>query len=427
MKDYKESISYLYKLQKYGIKFGLSSTKNLLNFFGNPHISQNYIHIAGTNGKGSVANFITSILVQAGYRVGLYTSPHLVRFTERIQINFEEISQKEVVDLVEELKKAIVPSEPPTFFEAVTAMALTYFSKKNVDIAVIEVGMGGRLDATNIITPLMSIITNISFDHQQFLGNTLKEIAFEKAGIIKEGIPTITGANDKEAIKVIKKICKEKNSKLFILHKDFSFEKQKDGFTYKGILGNIDDLHLSLIGDHQYENASIALAAIELLIQKGWNIRPVHIIKGLKSVKWPGRLHIVSKDPTVILDGAHNPEAIKRLKETVLSNFTYKKLILILGIMEDKDISSMLEEILEIADYVIFSAPNYTRAADPIRLMELSKKVPLKKEILTPLSSAIKKALLVANKEDLVLICGSLFTVGEALAYLKPDKYYQDL
>ncbi len=427
MKDYKESISYLYKLQKYGIKFGLSSTKNLLNFFGNPHISQNYIHIAGTNGKGSVANFITSILVQAGYRVGLYTSPHLVRFTERIQINFEEISQKEVVDLVEELKKAIVPSEPPTFFEAVTAMALTYFSKKNVDIAVIEVGMGGRLDATNIITPLMSIITNVSFDHQQFLGNTLKEIAFEKAGIIKEGIPTITGANDKEAIEVIKKICKEKNSKLFILHKDFSFEKQKDGFTYKGILGNIDDLHLSLIGDHQYENASIALAAIELLIQKGWNIRPVHIIKGLKSVKWPGRLHIVSKDPTVILDGAHNPEAIKRLKETVLSNFTYKKLILILGIMEDKDISSMLEEILEIADYVIFSAPNYTRAADPIRLMELSKKVPLKKEILTPLSSAIKKALLVANKEDLVLICGSLFTVGEALAYLKPDKYYQDL
>ncbi len=426
MKDYQESINYLYKLQKYGIKFGLSSTKNLLKSFGNPHISQNYIHIAGTNGKGSVANFITSILVQAGYKVGLYTSPHLVRFTERIQINFDEIAKEEVVNLVKELKKAIVPSEPPTFFEAVTAMALTYFSRKNVDLAVIEVGMGGRLDATNIIIPLVSIITNVSFDHQQFLGNTLKEIAFEKAGIIKEKVPTITGVNDKEAIELIKRICKEKNSKLFILHKDFSFEKQKNGFKYKGILGDIEDLHVSLIGDHQYENASLALAAVELLIEKGWNIRPVHIYKGLKDVKWPGRLQIISKNPIVIVDGAHNPEAIKRLKETVLNNFNYKRLILVLGIMEDKDISSMLEEILEIADHVIFSAPQYTRSANPIKLMELSKKKPLKKEIITPLSSAIKKALSVANREDLVLICGSLFTVGEALTYLKPDKYYQD-
>ncbi len=427
MKEYKEAIRYLYSLQKYGIKFGLSCTKNLLKVFGNPHISQNYVHIAGTNGKGSVANFISSILKEAGYKVGLYTSPHLVRFTERIQINFKEISFYEVVELVKELKKAVVLDQPPTFFEAVTAMALKYFSEKNTDISIIEVGMGGRLDATNIIKPLVSIITNVSYDHEQFLGNSLKEIAYEKAGIIKKGVPVVTGVENEEALDVIKDACKKNNAKLYVIGKDFGFEITDKGFVYKGILGELKDLEISLFGIHQYKNASIALAALEVLTELGWNIKPAHVYQGLKKVKWPGRMYVLSNNPLIVLDGAHNPEAMKKLKESIQTEFSYDRIFLVIGIMEDKNISDMLKEILKIANYAIFSKPKYSRAADPKILMDLSDGFKGKKEIITPLSKAVDKAISLASNKDLVLICGSLFTVGEALSYLKPDEFKPDI
>ncbi len=423
MDKYRDCLKFLYSLQKYGIKFGLSCTENILSKMGNPHLGKNYIHIAGTNGKGSVANFIVSILKEAGYKVGLYTSPHLVRFTERIQINFQEISQKEVIELVNDLNRAIAPEEPPTFFEAVTAMALNYFAKKQTDISVIEVGMGGRLDATNIITPLISIITQISYDHQQFLGKSLMEIGYEKAGIIKDGVPVVTGIEHLEVLGLIKSICEERQSKLFCLGKDFVVKIKNGTFEYKGLYGDLYDLKISLKGKHQYKNAALALASIELLIKKGWDIKPSHISKGLESVKWPGRLQIISNNPLIVLDGAHNPEAMKMLCESLEKEFKHERLIVVLGIMSDKDIKTMLKEIVPKADQVIFTSPKYERSADPRLLLELSKGFNVKMEAITPLPAAIDKAISIASNKDLILICGSLFTVGEALSYFKPKEY----
>ena len=313
--SYQEGIEYLYNLQKYSIKFGLSKTSNLMKAFGNPHKDRKYIHIAGTNGKGSVATFVASILKHAGIKVGFYSSPHLVRFTERFRINDKEISREKAAGLIDELKGAVVSKSPPTFFEATTAMAFLYFARENTDIDIMEVGMGGHLDATNIITPLISVITNISMEHQFFLGSRLLDIAGEKGGIIKEGVDLVTGATQPSVISLFKSICRGKRAPMWRAGTDISYLTTDYGFHYKGIKRRFNRLQLGLKGKFQVRNAALALAVIELLEKKGFRISSGDIQEGLKNSAWPGRMQIVAENPTVLLDGAHNPAAIRALAD----------------------------------------------------------------------------------------------------------------
>ncbi|MBW1801660.1 MAG: hypothetical protein JRJ85_13135 [Deltaproteobacteria bacterium] len=269
MTSYTQSLDYLFGLQKYGIKFGLSKTSNLLKALGNPHHGRRYIHIAGSNGKGSVGSMLESILSQSGLKVGFYSSPHLVRFTERFRINGEEMPPERAVDLTAEIQKIIHPDHPPTFFEVVTAMALAYFKREMVDIAIMEVGMGGRLDATNVIRPMVSVITNISLEHKEFLGSTLLDIAGEKSGIIKEGVDLVTAATQPRVISLFQRMCKEKHAPFWRVGRDVRYRGSGSKLNYYGFRRTFRGLDLNLMGKFQHRNATAALAVLELLEKKG--------------------------------------------------------------------------------------------------------------------------------------------------------------
>ena len=418
---YQDAVKYLYGLQKYGIKFGLSKTTNLLEAFGNPHKGQRYIHIAGTNGKGSVAAFISSILKETGLKVGLYSSPHLIRFTERFKINGEEISQNKAMELIEELRTAFSPEEPPTFFEATTAMALVYFARENTDLAIMEVGMGGRLDATNVITPLVSAITNISMEHQDFLGNRLLDIAKEKAGIIKKGVDVVTAATQSSVISALEAIAGDRGASLWRVGKEIRYRTTASGFHYRGLGLRMRGLRLGLTGMLQARNAALALGIIERLGEKGITVSAADIREGLQKTAWPGRMQVVGTNPTILLDGAHNPAALRTLARSIRVGFRYRKLILVIGVMVDKSIGAMMRAIVPLADYLICTRPVYSRAAEPEILM--AKAVPFGKpgEIAPFLTDALTRAKEMADPQDLIVVCGSLFTVGEALPYFFPE------
>jgi dihydrofolate synthase/folylpolyglutamate synthase len=425
-KGYEEAVSYLYSLQKFGIKFGLSKTSNLLKTLGNPHKGQKYIHIAGTNGKGSVAAFIASILKETGLRVGLYTSPHLVRFTERFRINHKEITREKAADLIEELRNAFASEEPPTFFEATTAMALAYFALENTDISIMEAGMGGRLDATNVITPLVSVITNISMEHQFFLGSRLLDIAGEKAGIIKQEVDVVTGVTQQSVIRLFESICADKKSRMWRLGKDIRCRTSASGLHYSGINRRLNGLKLGLMGRFQSRNGALALAVIERLEEKGFKVSPQDIREGLKKSIWPGRMQVVAKNPTIILDGAHNPIAMRALAASIKTGFRFRRMILVIGVMEDKEIGQILRRIVPLSDYVIYTRPVYYRAARPEILLDKGARLGKPGEIVPFLTEALEKAKDMANPLDLIVITGSLFTVGEAMTYFDPETYRPD-
>jgi dihydrofolate synthase/folylpolyglutamate synthase len=424
--SYEEAIEYLFGLQKYGIKFGLNKTSNLLKAFGNPHRGQKYIHIAGSNGKGSVAAMVETILIKSGLKVGFYSSPHLVRFTERFRINGREMAPEKAAALTEELLHIMPSTDPPTFFEVVTAMALIYFAREEVDIAIMEVGMGGRLDATNVIRPLVSVITNISLEHQFFLGSRLSDIAGEKAGIIKKGIDLVTAATQPSVIKQFQMICEEKNAPFWRVGKDVRYRSDASGFSYYGLNHHFRGLELGLNGKFQGRNAALSLAIIELLERKGFGISTPDIFEGVKETHWPGRMQIVSKSPLIMLDGAHNPKAIRELAHSVREDFRYQRLILVIGVMDDKDIGRMMREILPIADHVIYTRAKYFRSASPERLMQEALSMKRSGEMAPDLSAAIDRAKEMARPEDMILICGSLFTVGEAMTALDPERWKPD-
>jgi dihydrofolate synthase/folylpolyglutamate synthase len=424
--SYEEAVQYLYSLQKYGIKFGLSKTSNLLKALGNPHRELKYIHIAGTNGKGSVAAMLESILLRSGLKVALYTSPHLVRFTERFRVNGREIEPAQVATLVAELREVIHPAEPPTFFEVTTAMALTWFARERPDICIMEVGMGGRLDATNVIRPMATVITNISLEHQAFLGPRLMDIAREKAGIIKRGVDLVTAATQRRVLGLFEATCDAKRASLWRVGKDIRYRKHGSGFDYYGLRRIEKNLQPALIGRHQIRNAAVALAVVELLEKKGLTLSSDHIREGLRRTEWPGRMQIVSQDPLIILDGAHNPGAMRTLADSMREAFPSRHLILVLGIMSDKDIANIMREIVPLAGRVLFTRPEYYRAAKAETLVQEAGRLRKKGEIVTPISAALKKAMRMAGNKDVILVTGSLFTVGEAMAYLNPERYVPD-
>ncbi|MFH1480059.1 MAG: folylpolyglutamate synthase/dihydrofolate synthase family protein [Pseudomonadota bacterium] len=424
--SYKKALQYLYGLQKYGIKFGLNKTSNLMKAFGDPHKGQAYIHIAGSNGKGSVSAMMESILRKSGLKVGFYSSPHLVRFTERIRINGEEIPPEKVATLTEELISMMDPSDPPTFFEVTTAMALIYFSREKTDVAIVEVGMGGRLDATNIIRPLVSVITNISLEHQFFLGRRLVDIAGEKGGIIKPGVDLVTGATQPNVLRLFQSLCKGKKAPFWKVGKDFRYRTKGSRVSYYGLKRRFQDIEIGLLGRFQARNAAIALGTTEIMEKKGITISSRDVVDGLRDTNWPGRMHIVSREPIIILDGAHNPAAIGRLADSVRHVYHYRRLILVMGVMADKDIPGIIREIIPIADRVIFTRPAYPRAAEPEVLMKAAEEYDKPATVIPTIPEALDRAKELSDAEDLILVCGSLFTVGEALTYFYPERYRPD-
>lgn len=427
MDSYNETINFLYALQKHGIKLGLSNTNRLMQLLGGPHKSFRAIHIAGTNGKGSTATAIASILNASGFRTGLFTSPHLISFTERISINNQRISEDEVINLTSRIQKLISKVDiGPTFFEFVTALAFYYFSINNVEWAVIETGMGGRLDATNVIKPDITIITNISLDHCDFLGNSISEITHEKAGIIKQETPLLTASLDPEVISQLTGIANKHDAEMHIYDRDFrgainQIDSDRISFDYSGDC-YLRDLSVPLSGEYQLYNMCLSIRACEILKKKGLSITESSIISGLQDFRLEGRLEKLSHDPLIIIDGAHNPAAASSLSNTVKTVFHDKKIILIAGIMDDKNISGILSPLIDAAETIILTKARYDRAATPDKMEEIitdiakSVKIPDRSKIINTgsVDEALKHAKSIYMENSVILISGSFYTTGEA-------------
>lgn len=401
---YAGSIQFLYGLQLFGANFGLENTLKLAALAGQPQAKLRFIHVAGTNGKGSTCAMLESIYRAAGLRVGLFTSPHLVSFRERIQVDRRLISETEVVQLVTELQpllKEFSADHHPTFFEVVTVMALKFFAEQRCDLVIWETGLGGRLDATNIVTPLASVITNIAFDHMQWLGDTLEKIAKEKAGIIKPGVPVVTAVNEPSAWAVIEKTAHEKGSPLTRVSSPSS-------------------LPLSLPGAHQQINAAVALAMVAAL-QSQIPVSEKQVFAGLQTVNWPGRLQVVIRPngAKILLDGAHNAAGVEVLREALVKLFPVKGLTLILGVLQDKNWAEICEILAPLAGQIVIVPVASERAASPEALAVACRKANPAAEVST--SPSLKTALEQtdsAGPEGLMVVTGSLYLVGEALELL---------
>lgn len=433
--NYQEAAAFLHNLQFFKIKLRLDSMQHFLDSVGCPHKRIKFVHVAGTNGKGSVSATLCGLLAGSGYKVGLYTSPHLNSVRERFRINDRFISRNDFAELASQIKNALQDREI-TYFEFTTTLALLWFARQQVDLAILEVGMGGRLDATNVITPLVSVITNVAMDHQAWLGDTLTKISQEKAGIIKAKVPVISGVNADESRTVVTETCKKNKSPLYLLADHFNITKEADGsLTYRGIDGKItDSLHSNLKGRHQVGNTGLALATLELLADVNFKVDFSLINNSLQAIKWPGRLEYFSlsqKDKTYkyLLDGAHNPAGVHTLKQTLTTEFDFEKLIMIWGSMIDKEITESLSIITPICDYIIFTAVAGERSAtaeqlqhalpsaSPARLSDDTSNLPLHKPrkvyCTDSVADALHKAVNLAKKRDLICIAGSLYLIGE--------------
>ncbi|HUK82145.1 MAG TPA: folylpolyglutamate synthase/dihydrofolate synthase family protein [Verrucomicrobiae bacterium] len=423
---YLETIDCLYGIRLFGQKLGLETMRQLLRLMGNPQDSLRFIHIAGTNGKGSVAAMTHAALTEAGYKTGLYTSPHLVSFSERFQINGKPIPESDVVRLVEEIRPLIdqVAAHPefrqPTFFEVVTAIALQYFREQRVEVVVWETGLGGRLDATNVVTPLVSVITNIAFDHMQYLGETLRQIASEKCGIIKPRVPVITAAVEGEALDVIRATAAHNDCPLTIVGEHVRVHRiREDDIALQlrliGTRGKDAVLTVPLLGEHQAVNCATTVAAIEA---SGLEVDPEDLRRGLAKTRWPGRFQTVSTHPSVVLDGAHNAAAAERLAATLREHFMRRKLTFILGVLRDKNYDEMCHIFAPMADRIFCVRVNSERTSVPEQLAMLCRAANPQAEVhaVAKLSDAYAAA--TSAGADVIVVTGSLFLVGEALGRL---------
>lgn len=403
--------AYLAGLNIDVMRFGLETIAELLSRLGNPQNDYKTILIAGTNGKGSTATMTASILESAGYKVGLYTSPHLVDVRERIVVNGKKIAKKDFDQIIANIREKV--KNPLTYFELLTAAAFVYFQRQKVDIAVLEVGLGGRLDATNVCRPLVSIITNIAFDHMAYLGNTLESITCEKAGIIKQNGFCLTAAKQKKVLQVLKNICAERKAKLYRLGSDIKITKQNNYFTYRGLYRNISGLNIALKGEHQWANAALAIAAIEIAGKKGFRIDDEAIRAGLKNTKLAARIEVLQNNPLFVLDGAHNPAGISALCRAIKKDFSYRRLILIFSSLADKDYRQMLQKIAPLANKIILTKLKTTRAELTDNILKILEKIGYKAIVTQNVGQAIQKAQALAEKKDLICATGSLYLAGE--------------
>lgn len=420
---YEQTVEYLYGIQLFGIKLGLQNVRALLKLMGDPHetppLAGRFIHIAGTNGKGSVAAMLSAIGQRAGLRVGLYTSPHLVSFCERIQVNNQPIPEADVVRLVGEIRPlmqrvAEIPEHAhPTFFEAITAIALRYFQERRCDLVIWETGMGGRLDATNVVTPMVSVITNVQNDHALYLGDTIPKIAREKAGVIKPGVPVVTAAADPAALEVIAQTAAEVQAPLTVVQ---ASDCQPLGDDLRGQrirIGGIECM-IPLVGAHQVLNAATAVTAARLALK----VSDEMICEGLARTRWPGRFHVLPGQPVVVLDGAHNPGAAEVLGATLKRHFQGQRVTMILGILRDKDREGICRALVPHATEVLTVRVPSERSSSPAELVEICRRVAPNVRVHN--ANTVAAALEECEEFDgVVVVTGSLFLVGETLALVQ--------
>ncbi|HEY5626729.1 MAG TPA: folylpolyglutamate synthase/dihydrofolate synthase family protein [Nitrospira sp.] len=382
-----------------------------------PQARYRTLHIAGTNGKGSTAVMTAAILQAAGYRVGLYTSPHLVEFRERIKVNGAMIAESDAARLTELVKESCDSSLTPTFFESTTAMAFLHFAESQVDIAVLEVGLGGRFDATNVVTPLACAITTIALDHQEYLGTTLRSVAFEKAGIIKPNVPVVVGRVPEEAFQTIQQVAMDRAAPITRLGRDFqTVGSGPERFSYIGSQGRYDAVHCELAGIHQLDNAACALALLEAASSSGCAVTEQPVRNGLQNVRWEGRIEVVERQPLMVLDGAHNPAAAQVLADylrTFRLTHSGSRVILVLGMMRDKDHRGFVEPLTELVDDVVLTEVGLPRSA---RVQDLQTAVGDRwpqLHVRPELNEALGLARQLARAEDLICVTGSLMLIGD--------------
>ncbi len=451
-KKYEESLDFLYSFIDYSLKrnfrnaaekFNLDRMRKFMQLLGNPQNDYKIIHVAGTKGKGSVSALCANVLVAQGYQTGLYTSPHMVNFAERIQINGINISKEELVAIVEKLKPVTDEVSKITTFELTTALALVHFSLRKVDFAVVEVGLGGRLDATNIVMPNVSVITSISYDHTSILGNTLSEIANEKGGIIKPGVPVVIAPQKKEARLKLREIAHERNAPIIQVGRDYLYAAEShslDGQTLLIWTPNeqplVDEfiesagrdvwsptrLRIPLVGYHQVENAATAYAALKTIEKSGVEIKQESYQKGFATVKWPGRMEILHNHPTLVIDSAHNRYSALKLRQAMDDYFPGLPILLVFGASEDKDIEGMFEELLPRVWRVIATQSTHPRSIDAKTLVDMAHHFGRPAQAIVPMEDALSTALDEAGQEAVVLVTGSIFVAAAAREiYLKTN------
>ncbi|MFC1932079.1 bifunctional folylpolyglutamate synthase/dihydrofolate synthase [Chloroflexota bacterium] len=428
--SYQQALDYIYSFIDYereprphdAAHYDIRRMEELLARLGNPHLKARTVHIAGTKGKGSVAAMIASALTASGYTTGLYTSPHLHTFNERIRVDDKLIADEELVALVEKLKPEVeMVNEKATYgrlttFELITALGFAYFELKGVDFQVIEVGLGGRLDATNVIQPEVGIITSISFDHMEVLGNTLAKIAAEKAGIIKPNSIVVTSLQVDEVDKIIEEACLGCKVELVRVGSDITwqslgFDSSRQSLRVKGRLGSYE-LSIPLLGQHQLQNAATAVAALEVLAEKGFHVSGNSITNGLAQVSWPGRIQILSHRPLLVVDGAHNPDSAHKLKQALEQYLDFDRAILIIGVSSDKDIAGIISELVPLFDKVIATHSIHPRAMPTASVVAEFSRHGVEAQATEDISIALPLALSMAGEKDIICVTGSLFVVA---------------
>ncbi len=415
--DYQESLDYLYGLQHFGIKLGLDNIHSLLARLGRPDRELRFVHIGGSNGKGSVAACLAEILTRAGYRTGLYTSPHLHSFTERIRIDGHAIAETQIAALTAEIRSS-ASGIPATFFEFTTALALLYFQRQNVDFVVLEVGMGGRLDATNSINPLITVITPVCHDHMEHLGSDLQAIAREKGGIIKAGVPLVVGRQAAEVSQVLKDMAESLRAPVFVYGDDFAPLAESDGFSYRGLGLELEHLHPGLPGRHQHDNLSLALAVCALLRRKGI-ILPMEALRlGVECVFWPGRLEWWEGGRDLLLDGAHNEGGARVLASYLESLNLLGKVRWVVGLKRDKRIADILAPIFPYCVHLYCTVPPLADAVPAAELVQAAQQGDRPAVAFSEPGAALESALRDRQTGEVVLVAGSLFLVASAREYL---------
>ncbi len=437
MMNYDEAMEYIKNSSRFGMNFGLDRIEKVLEFLGNPHKDTKFIHIGGTNGKGSTTSMISSVLKEAGYKVGMYTSPYLEEFEERIQINGENIKKEELAFFMSDVKEAIekvieLGYESPTQFEIITALMFYYFSKKKVDYAVLEVGLGGRLDATNVVNPELVVLTSISLDHMNILGDTIEEIAREKCGIIKKGVKVISYPQEEKVLSVIENKTKELGCELKVVDleeiKSVIIDKKNHiQIIEMKIEEDTFNIDCPLLGEHQVKNSLVAATSLYNLRKKGLNISKEDIYEGIKKVKWIGRMEVLEENPLVVIDGAHNIDGILNLRRSIDKYFNFENINLILGVLGDKQVDEMVEEITRGCKSVIVLEPHSDRAENIDELYNKVKERVSDVYKFNDYKEAYKKGLELSNNKDLLLICGSLYMVGDMRKAIRNKNEYKGL
>ncbi|MCR2802623.1 bifunctional folylpolyglutamate synthase/dihydrofolate synthase [Paenibacillus soyae] len=436
--SYQAAVEWITGLVPFGIRPGLDRIEALMERLGNPHRRLKFIHVAGTNGKGSTCAYLTSVLVKSGYDVGTFTSPYITKFTNRFQYNGKDIEEETLLKLANELRphvEAIGRTElgSPTMFEVSTALAILFYAKVTYpDYVVWETGLGGRLDVTNIVYPVLSIITNIGHDHMDRLGDTLEKVAEEKAGIIKPGVPVVSAATQPEVKAVLKRVAAEKKCSIYMIGEHFDEQalevgEDEQSFRFRGLFRDIDSLRIRLNGAHQRTNAAVAVMALEVLRQYNALVVDDEVLyAGLEEAAWPGRLEMVQRNPRILLDGAHNPEGAEMLAASLKSTYQYEKLHVVMGMLENKNHQDTFKHILPIVDTLILTEPDYRMKMDAMDLAEIVRKLRQDMQVERPFELVVEKdwkqALQtlqqITGSKDLGVVTGTLYLIADARARL---------